>query len=54
MIEKKYMYWIYVICRIKGLLGRGEIICKLKKVVDVGKYKVKIIFDLNIKVDSNF
>nr|XP_034305328.1 plexin-2 [Crassostrea gigas] len=38
---------------IKGLSGRGDITCKPKMAVDVGKYKVKITFDSNTEVNSN-
>lgn len=53
MIEKKYIHWTYVICRIKGLSVRGDIACKPKKANYTGKYKVKVTFDSNTEVDSN-
>uniref|UniRef100_A0A8W8LTF4 Sema domain-containing protein n=1 Tax=Magallana gigas TaxID=29159 RepID=A0A8W8LTF4_MAGGI len=38
---------------IKGLPGRGDITCKPKMAVDVGKYKVNVTFDTNTEVDSS-
>lgn len=44
----------YVIFRIKVLLVCGNIICIYIRVLDLGMYKLKVIFDISIEVDSNF
>lgn len=38
----------------KVLLVCGNIICIYIRVLDLGMYKLKVIFDISIEVDSNF
>lgn len=36
------------------MLVCGNIICIYIRVLDLGMYKLKVIFDISIEVDSNF